>query len=362
MLRRQHAIYLTFMNYTILNLQLLPPGYAVARKDLWLSFLISSFIAVALSWVIWRLERKFPGQTWLQTVAQRIHPVIRSIALLALSTYTLSLCVITTTQLTEFINIGFLQETPFWVIAALFAVSIVHAVRKGLMGIANVAALLTFSTAVTGTIMSIAITGNRHVFNILPIAEYGITPILRGILYCLPIWVELFFIPVLPRKDIGAKSWLMTYWAVVAINTVVIVGHIMSPVTTFGMEQSLNLNFPMLSSVKTISLGYIDRFDVYGLALMIFGCYTRTALYLVVTLMQLQSALRFQMSSQSWPVVVTAGAIIFSASLMLFRNTTTLDALVNQWLVYGSLGVLALFACLYLYLGVFAPRPQTSSM
>lgn len=34
-----------------------------------------------------------------------------------------------------------------------------------------------------------------------------------------------------------------------------------------------------MSVVKVISLGFVDRFDIYGLALMIFGSFVRRSLY-----------------------------------------------------------------------------------
>lgn len=357
LLRRQHLVYLTFMNYTILLLQLLPGGFLAAGRDLWISFSLSTVAGMMIAWLVWRFDRQFPGQGLLDVLREKLPFAARAAILLVTTLYTALLCALTTTQLSAFIDVGFLQETPLWVIALLFVLTATHALRKGLEDIANVAAVLSFLTIVSGTTMSFAITGNRHVDNLLPIGATGVGGILMGTLYCLPVWVELFLIPLLPRKASGRKGWLSAYIFIVLLNFSVLIGHAVSPVYVFGMEQTLNLQFPLLSSVKTISLGYIDRFDVYGLALMIFGAYIRVSTYLVLTWMQVQSLFRVRI--ESWTVAGVTVAGLMTSTLLLFPNSPVFHALASHVFVYVALGMLVFFMGLYLALGLASGGPSS---
>lgn len=50
-------------------------------------------------------------------------------------------------------------------------------------------------------------------------------------------------------------------------------------ITIFGLAQAENFVYPSTEIVRIISLGFIDRFDVYALILMTFGTYIRCSLY-----------------------------------------------------------------------------------
>lgn len=351
-LKPSHVFYLTFMNYSILNLLLLPQMLQTAGRDIWISTLLSALLGLAMSLLLWWGERRKPGKTLFELLEKRLSRVGRIAFFAAMGVYLLAVIIITTTYLAEFVSIGFIQETPFWVIVASFSISVMYPLRKGLGALANLAGVLTFATAISGTTMSLAISSHRDWSNLLPVAEFGYRPILLGALLFFPLWIEVLLLGFLPRKEIGQKVWSRTYFWVVMVNTVLFLGHTIGPISVFGLDQAKNLNFPALSAVKVISLGFVDRFDIYGLALMIFGSFVRVSLYALL-LAKMISGGKDPMGDfrvRRWGSLLI-GVTLFAGTLLAFQNTVVFDMVVNNF-AYGTAAVFVVFLLVYLVLVV----------
>ncbi|UOF89077.1 GerAB/ArcD/ProY family transporter [Fodinisporobacter ferrooxydans] len=345
------------MNYPILNIGILPLMIRVAGKDLWISTLLSSTIGLLIALLLWDLEKKNPEQTCLDMLKTRPGGhIIIWVLVPILILYLWLLCVLASVSLTEFISIGFIQETPFWVIALIFGLCIAYSLRKGMTSLADLAGVLTLSTILSGTTMSIAISGKRHVSYFLPIGEHGIYPILLGVVLFVPIWTELFFLGFMPRDFVKGKGWIKTYFWIVLINTIIFVGHSEGPITAFGLGQAKNFNFPELSAVKVISLGFIDRFDVYGLLLMLYGSFIRVSFYSQLSLSlicRMFPSTKIRIS----PMTSTILPIIFliTGTIWLFRNTAFFHGLLQPF-IRISLSMFALFLVIYLFIRFTKPH------
>lgn len=353
-LRPTHVFYLTFMNYSIQNLLLLSDMLNTAGRDVWMSTLLSLAFAVVASVMLWVVEQQYPGKTLFDILQEKLSRGLQVPLFLLLGLYLIMLCILTTADLGEFVSIGFIQETPLWVIIVMFSTVISYSLRRGIVGLANVAGILTFATIFSGTTMSVAITQHRDMKEFLPLLEHGFLPVLYGSFLFIPIWAEIFFIGFLPRRNIGQKIWLKTYILVSVINIILFLGHTIGPISVFGLEQAQNLNFPALSSVKVISLGFIDRFDIYGLMLMIFGSLIRVGLYLYLALAMFQGAFGAKIKllvPYKTGLVAVAGVVLASGSILAFRNSVFFDSLVAQLVVYSTVLYAAfLFISLFLWL------------
>lgn len=362
-LTRSQIFYLTFMNFPILNLIILPLMIRIAGKDLWISTLFSSLVGLIIAMILWDLENKNPNQTWLDMMSLRPGSRIMIWALVPiLILYLWLLCILTSIALSEFISIGFLQETPFWVIAMIFGLSIAYSVQKGMVSLANLAGIFTFITIISGTTMSLAISGRRHVSYFLPIGEHGIYPILLGAVLFVPIWIELFFFGFLPREIAQGKGWIKTYFGIILVNTLIFLGHSEGAITAFGLEQAKNLNFPMLSAVKAISLGFIDRFDIYGLILMLLGSFIRVSFYSQLSMWLIQRTFSKKPKNylSSLIYAILFAAFLTTGTILLFRNTAFFHGIIKPF-IYVSLIMFVLFLVGYHYIRFIKPLSFSSN-
>lgn len=339
------------MNYSILNLQILPLMIKTAGKDLWISTLLSSMVGLFIGLLLWSLDKRNPEQTWFEMMQHR--PGGRTLIWLIVPVvilYLWVLCILTSISLTEFISIGFVQETPFWVIATAFGVSITYTLRNKLSSLADLSGLFTLIAIITGPTMSLALIGKRHLNYLLPIAEHGITPILLGAALFIPIWTELFLLGFIHKKSTKKGGWFKAYFWIVVINTIIFVGHSEGAISTFGLGQAENMNFPMLSAVKAISLGFIDRFDVYGLILMLFGAFIRVAMYYQLSLELIGHLFKNRKVRVSlWIKVILSAVLLSTTTVFLFTSTVFFRELLQPFLRFSFL-MLGLFLVLYLYL------------
>ena len=99
-----------------------------------------------MSALLWWGERRNPGKTLFELLEKRLSRVGRIAFFAAMGVYLLAVIIITTAYLAEFVSIGFIQETPFWVIVAFFSVSVMYSLLKGL------GALLIGVTLFAGTL------------------------------------------------------------------------------------------------------------------------------------------------------------------------------------------------------------------
>lgn len=348
-LKPTHVFYLTFMNYSIQNLLLLPDMLNTAQRDVWISTIVSMVMAFLVLGLLWQFDKNHPGLTLYDVIREGMPSFLYIPLFLALGLYLMLQSIVTTTYLGEFVNIGFLQETPLWVILLVFSLVITYTLTKGIVALANLAGLLTFTTILSGWTMSFAVTGHRDMTALLPILEHGLGPVFQGSLLFAPIWVEVLFLGFLPRRQSGDRTWLKTYIWIAVVNTVLFLGHTVGPISVFGLEQAQNLNFPALSAVKVISLGFIDRFDIYGLMLMIFGSMMRVGMYAYLTLALFRAGFDRNLNlTGSYRVFVPllAGGVLALTSALLFRDTPFFDFVIRQ-LVAASLIVLVLFVLTY---------------
>ncbi|MCF8564953.1 spore germination protein [Alicyclobacillus tolerans] len=348
-LNRGHIFYLAFMNYSILNLWLLPFAFHIVGRDLWLSTLAAGAIGVLVAVVMWNFDRSHPEEGAMDAALSGSGKWFQTALLVVSILYLLFLCITGTAYVAQFISIGFIQETPFKVIVLVFVLVTAYAVHRGIWAIANAAGIFSLLAMVTGSIMSLSITVHRQMNNFLPIAENGIGPILLGTLLFVPIWTEMFFLLFVPRKTFEGRQWLNTYLWIVGVNTFVFIGHTIGPVSVFGIEQTKNMNFPELNSVKVIGLGFIDRFDVYGLALMIFGTFVRVSFYGWLMLSHVYRLLKQNPTKVSWLGPASTAAALWLGAIVLFPDSVFFTSLTGPF-VYSSVGFLAFFALSVLYL------------
>lgn len=85
---------------------------------------------------------------------------------------------------------------------------------------------------------------------------------------------------IIPMRFEKGKK-LLLFWVIgVILNAIMMLSTTTGTIMVFGAGQTDNMIYPALEVVRLITLGFIDRFDIYGLILMSFGCFIRGSLYL----------------------------------------------------------------------------------
>lgn len=257
----------------------LPLMIDVAGRDSWIAVLISLPAAMAFAYAIYRIRLKYPKLYANELLTQILGKWIGRFYIFLFIIYFLFITTLSFATLVDFVQIGFLTDTPRLAIMIWFLIFFVYAALKGIKRIALTAGILTLIGMITGHLLTIMDTPKKDWGELLPILEYGWNPAIWGSLILISIWVEMLFLLFVPIKNIHEKRTFLLWLIAILIIALTMNSTTTGVVTIFGLGQADNFEYPAQEIVRIVNLGFIDRFDIYGMILMTFGNYIRCSLF-----------------------------------------------------------------------------------
>lgn len=280
MLSKWQTLFLLIMTLPIMgHVVILPLLLDVAGRDAWLSIFISIPIGFLFAFAIYRLRLHYPDLTITETLFRLLGKWIGTIAILLFIFYFLFLTILSFAALVDVVFIDFLPETPRLAIIVWFLIFFIYAAKKGIKRIALTAGVLAIIAILTGHSVTLMDTAKKDWNELRPILEFGWSPVLWGTLILVSIWMELLQLLCIPIKNIREKRMFLLWMVGIVLNGIMMTSTTTGVIMIFGLSQSDNFLYPAQEIVRTISLGFIDRFDIYGMILMTFGTYIRCSLY-----------------------------------------------------------------------------------
>lgn len=281
MINRWEVLFLLFMTLPIMgHVVILPLLFDVAGRDSWICVLLSLPIAFLFTVCIYVLKVKNSEKNFREMVQSISGNIVGWIIGVGLALYFAFLSAFSIASLADMTHVAFIPETPCWALSIWALLFCYYAAKQGVKKIAMIAGVLAFIAVITGHSITVLSTGKKEFANLLPILEYGWTPVLIGTLLLTSIWMELAFLMIIPMRFEKGKK-LLLFWVIgVILNAIMMLSTTTGTIMVFGAGQTDNMIYPALEVVRLITLGFIDRFDIYGLILMSFGCFIRGSLYL----------------------------------------------------------------------------------
>ncbi|QKY69363.1 endospore germination permease [Lentibacillus sp. CBA3610] len=280
MLSKWDTLFLLIMAPAVMgHVVILPLMIDMAGRDGWLSTLLSLPLAFILAIAIYRLRRKYPKDGISSILHHLLGKPIGNAMILLFMLYFLFLVIYSFALLIDFVYIAFLPETPRIAILIWFLIFFVYAAVKGLKRIALTAGILAIIAMFAGHTITLLDTRLKDWGELTPLLEFGWSPVFWGVLLITSIWVELLLLLCLPIQNIKEKHTFLLWSIGILLNALFMFSTLTGNISIFGLGQADNFVYPALESVRIISLGFIDRFDIYGLLLMSVGIYIRCSLY-----------------------------------------------------------------------------------
>ncbi|WP_079507567.1 endospore germination permease [Mesobacillus jeotgali] len=242
-------------------------------------FYIDSYSYSIRFFSIYRLRIHYPYTNISELLALLLGKWIGRISIFIFILYFSFLMVFSLASLIDLVAIVFLPDTPVIAILTWFWIFFIYAATKGIKRIALTASVLAFITMFTGHTVTVLDSGQKKWNNLLPILEFGWSPVFWGTLILVSIWIELLLLLCIPIKHIEQKRFFLIWVIGILLNALMMFSTTTGVITIFGLGQAENFVYPAAEIVRIVSLGFIDRFDVYALILMTFGTYIRCSLY-----------------------------------------------------------------------------------
>lgn len=280
MITKWQTLFLLIMTLPIMgHVVILPLMFDVAGRDTFISIFISIPFALLFAYAIRRVRLYYPVHSAKDALYFLLGKWGSRISRFIFISYFLFLTIVSLATLVDFVYIGFFPDTPVPVLIIWFMIFFLYAATKGIKQIALTAGLVGLIAIVTGHTITLMDSKMKDWGELLPLLEFGWSPPLWGALILISIWVEILFLFFLPVKDVREKFFFF-FWVIgIFVISLTMFSTSSGSITIFGLGQSDNFTYPAQEIVRLINLGFIDRFDIYGMILMTFGCYIRCSLF-----------------------------------------------------------------------------------
>lgn len=260
---------------------LLPPLFSISGRDGWIAVLFTVPLGLLFAFVLYRLHTLHPTKTIVEMLEEAFGRFVGKVLTVSVLGYFLYVLIITLYALFDFISVVFLPETPQWALAISFYLVVLYGISVGIESLTRMSEPLFLIIIFTGLSITIVTLPERNYQNLVPLFEQGFSPILSGILLTVALFGEMTLLLMLDlKKDHKkAKSLLFTNMVAIFLITWMFVATTTSSLAIFGEEQVKILDYPAQSIVRIVAFGFIERFDIYGIAVMVLGCVVRMSTF-----------------------------------------------------------------------------------
>lgn len=148
--------------------------------DVWISVLLSSLLILLAGFVIVKLCRRFPGQTWFQFVPQITGKAIAFLISLITIGYLLTISAFELRVMAEVTGMFLLEGTPMWAIVMTFMWVGLYLTTGGIGSIARLFEIILPITLVISIITFSLSSGLFEINNLRPVLGSGVMPVLQG--------------------------------------------------------------------------------------------------------------------------------------------------------------------------------------
>ncbi len=260
---------------------LLPSYFTLSGRDAWIAILFAVPIGLFFSFVMFRLHGLNPKLTLIEMIDKAFGRLLGRCLSLGLLLYFFYISFITFYALFDFISNNFLPTTPRWAIAAIFYLLVLYAIYLGVESITRVSEGLFLIIIFTGTSLALITQVDKDYSLLFPLFEEGFLPVWKGILLTSALYGEMILLLMIAiKKDYSkAKSFLFTNIIIVLLVTIMSLGTVTGTLMIFGLEHVKLFEYPALREVRYGRFGFFERYDIYGLVLMIFGSAIRISIF-----------------------------------------------------------------------------------
>ena len=307
------------MNHVIV----LPILMDVAKRDAWISVLMSGLAAILWAVVLYSVLTKTRKVHIFQWINQAYSPFLGIPLALIAGLYMLVLCAVTLRDTSTWIHLTFLPKVPVLVLSFFFGLLCLINASCGIRSIANTSAILLPFVILFGFFVMFANLPNKRYALIKPYLEMGMHPVWHGMIYAGAGLIEMVMLLFL-QPHIRNKYSLVSVLLLTVILIGLTVGPVMGGIAEFGPDQLSKLRYPAYEEWRLVSIGrYIEHLDFLSIYQWFSGAFIRISL----TLFLISDILRIQNPRMKQAVLILAFLISFGFSVSPFSDNFFLDML-----------------------------------
>ncbi|KJS15620.1 MAG: hypothetical protein VR69_12555 [Peptococcaceae bacterium BRH_c4b] len=295
-----------------------------AGRDAWLAPVLATIPGIYLALVIGALGKRFPGQTLIQYLQSALGTWPGRLAGVLYIFYFLHTNAIIIREFGELMVGLVLPGTPLPVMHGVMLLLCAWAIRGGLEVLARTLELTVPLIIFLYSTIIILTANQMNFYNLAPVLENGILPVIRGSLAPAGWWGEIIllamFLPYLTKPGEGRRCAIL---AVVAIGLILTYGAVAN-ILVFGSATVSRMTFPTFSLIREISLaGFLERIESLAVAIWVIGLFGKIALFYYAAVLgaaQLANLRTYR------PLVLPVGVLLVALSILVVPSSVELVA------------------------------------
>ncbi|REK75762.1 GerAB/ArcD/ProY family transporter [Paenibacillus paeoniae] len=264
---------------------IVPILLTVAKRDAWMAVFLA-FIVI-LPWTaipFFNLLKKLSHQRFDKWLKDRVHPVLAWMIIGYFLIVTFLIASETLIVTSSWTGTTYLPNTPTYVVASVFLALCLYASCMGLRTIAFMSCLLVPMVVLLGDfVMSINLPHKDYRY-LLPMLEYGFSPVARASIHCLTAFSELFMLLFIQHHlKKSYKRWHLIL--LVLFLGLLAVGPLTGAIAEFGPDEAEKMRYPAFSQWRLVSIGrYFEHVDFFAIFQWLSGALIRISLSIYLLL------------------------------------------------------------------------------
>jgi spore germination protein KB len=259
---------------------LIPNLLKASGRDSWVSILIAYPIALLFLLLLHYSIKNSSSEGFYTMIRIRFGKVVFMIFSIPIVLFLLIATYVTFRDLLIWLNTYFLAEAPIFMIIFMLIVVCYLLTQAGIKTMAIASGLLLPVVTVLGFFVAISNTSLKDPSQLLPVLTVGYSPVLKGIMYVLSGFLELYIVILLQpfsQEPIKFKHLFI----LLTILTGLTFGPLSASIMEFGSLESVNFQYPAYRQWRVLGIGeYISNLDFFALYQWLSGALIRIGLFM----------------------------------------------------------------------------------
>ncbi|MQR97577.1 endospore germination permease [Fictibacillus phosphorivorans] len=280
-----HIYFLLILSSGLVNhVLIIPVILSASGRDAWISILISIVPYLLFILLIGSVLKKIGTKSFTTYIKERIgvtpYYLISAIFIL----YFYLNAIITFRDTITWTKTNYLPDSPALALGLLLGTLCLAATYKGLQDLAIVSIFILPIVGALGIFIAIGNFQHKDYSMLLPIAEHGWTPIVKGSAYAMSGLSELCTLLFLAHSTNRKLKWRHIF-LVAFILMGLMLGPTMAAIAEFGPYEANNLRYPAFEQWKLLTISKeITRMDFLSIFQWISGAFIRISLLMLLVL------------------------------------------------------------------------------
>ncbi|KQL52190.1 hypothetical protein AN964_00620 [Heyndrickxia shackletonii] len=250
-----------------------------AGKDSWISVILSFLLSIV--WIILLLvfQKSINNEGIFEWLRFKVNKKIIIILGIIFILFLINLSAITLRETIALINVGYLPETPKWIVACIFSIVCLYfgGSKLGTISIINI--LLLIFVVCLGFFVAFTNMEHKDYSLLLPIFENGYSPILKSIIFPYSGMTELMLFLFLKKRintPVKFRHLFITSFILMGLT----LGPLIGAITEFDEVEASYQRFPAFEEWGLVSIGdFIEHVSFLALYQWLAGAFIRISLF-----------------------------------------------------------------------------------